>query len=62
MLVPKDESLMGKMVEVDIVSAGKHYLMARLVHDSFVRRPCNVPAPLTKGQVSGLQVCDVTVA
>ena len=55
-LVPKDENLMGKMFEVDITSAGKHYLMAELVRDGQVRRPESVPAPLSKGQVSGARV------
>ena len=52
-LVPKDDNLMGKMVEVDITSSGKHYLMSELVTETQVKRPENVPPPLKKGQVSG---------
>ena len=52
-LVPKDDNLMGKMVEVKITSSGKHYLMGELVEHSEVRRPATVPAPLSRGQVSG---------
>lgn len=53
-LVPKDEELMGKLVEVDIVDAGKHYLMGQLVGGvDEAYRPANVPPPLLKGQVSG---------
>jgi len=47
-LVPKDESLLGKVVEVVITSAGKHYLKCNVLHDV---QPSNVP----KGQISGLQ-------
>ena len=55
-LVPKDDNLMGKMVDVEIVTSGKHYLIGRLLDDGTVRRPDTVPAPLSKGQVSGVQV------
>lgn len=40
------------MVEVEITSAGKHFLMARLVEDSLTTAP-DLPAPLPKGAVSG---------
>ena len=42
------------MVEVDIVSTGKHYLMGELVQNKKAKRPESVPAPLKKGQISGL--------
>ena len=45
---------MGKLVEVSIVSTGKHYLVGKLVNEKEVHRPKDVPPPLTKGQVSGI--------
>ncbi|KAI0220405.1 Threonylcarbamoyladenosine tRNA methylthiotransferase [Lamellibrachia satsuma] len=53
-LVPKDANLLGRMVEVDIVSTGKHYLMADLFKTGAVQRPVSVPPPLQHGQVSGV--------
>jgi len=50
--VPKDENLLGKVVDVVITSAGKHYLKCDVVSDI---RHVDIPAPLPKGQVSGLQ-------
>lgn len=52
-LVPKLAGLMGKLVEVDITSSGKHYLMGSLVEGAEALRPTDVPLPLDKGQVSG---------
>jgi len=46
---------MGRMIEVDITSAGKHYLMSQLTLGGSVTRPSNVPPPLIKGRVSGQQ-------
>ncbi|XP_056018128.1 threonylcarbamoyladenosine tRNA methylthiotransferase-like [Ostrea edulis] len=54
-LVPKNENLMGKMVTVQIVETGKHFLKGRLLSDKDVVRP-DVPLPLKKGQVSGAPV------
>ena len=54
-LVLKDENLMGRLFEVDIVSSGKHYLVGKLVNEKEVHRPKDVPPPLTKGQVSGIR-------
>ena len=48
--------LLGKMVEVEIVTAGKHYLMGELVKEGVVQRPQTVPPPLEKGQVSGIKL------
>ncbi|KAK7099629.1 threonylcarbamoyladenosine tRNA methylthiotransferase-like [Littorina saxatilis] len=53
-LVPKDEDLMGKMVEVEIVETGKHYLKGRLLTSKRDAVRPDVPPPLLKGQVSGL--------
>jgi len=51
-LVPKDEGLLGKLVEVVITSAGKHYLKCSVLCNV---QSLNVPSPLPKGQISGLQ-------
>lgn len=58
-LVPKDANLLGRMVEVDIVSTGKHYLMADLFKAGAVQRPVSVPPPLQHGQVSGVPAAQV---
>ena len=55
-LVPKDENLLGKMVEVDVVETGKHYLKGELVTQGEIKRPDNVPPPLKKGEVSGIEM------
>ncbi|XP_025111054.1 threonylcarbamoyladenosine tRNA methylthiotransferase-like [Pomacea canaliculata] len=53
-LVPKDEDLMGKMVEVEIIETGKHYMKGRLLSSTKEAVRPNVPLPLRKGEVSGL--------
>ncbi|CAH1776155.1 unnamed protein product [Owenia fusiformis] len=54
-LVPKDEELLGKMFEVEITSAGKHYLFGKLVSSKdTAMRPETVPPPLKKGEISGI--------
>uniref|UniRef100_A0A673M5A1 tRNA-t(6)A37 methylthiotransferase n=1 Tax=Sinocyclocheilus rhinocerous TaxID=307959 RepID=A0A673M5A1_9TELE len=55
-LVPKKPELKGKMVEVDIYEAGKHYMKGRPVEDARVFTP-SIAQPLQKGQVSGLPQC-----
>lgn len=61
-LVPKDEKLMGKSVDVEITSVGKHYLRCKLLGRMTVRRPC-VRFPPRKGPVSGARlVQDVILA
>ncbi|XP_069469676.1 threonylcarbamoyladenosine tRNA methylthiotransferase [Ambystoma mexicanum] len=52
-LVPKTPEFMGKMVEVDIYEAGKHFLKGRPVLDAKVYTP-SISRPLAKGEVSGL--------
>ncbi|XP_049679816.1 threonylcarbamoyladenosine tRNA methylthiotransferase [Accipiter gentilis] len=52
-LVPKDPLLMGKMVEVNIYEAGKHYMKGRPVSDARVYT-ASITRPLAKGEVSGL--------
>ncbi|KAK7485362.1 hypothetical protein BaRGS_00023461 [Batillaria attramentaria] len=53
-LVPKDEDLMGKMVEVEIVETGKHFMKGRLLSPKEEAKRPDVPPPLMKGQISGL--------
>ena len=45
---------MGKMVTVEITSAGEHFQMARVLKDSEIRSP-GLVEPLPKGVVSGVQ-------
>nr|XP_006121893.1 threonylcarbamoyladenosine tRNA methylthiotransferase isoform X1 [Pelodiscus sinensis]XP_014428431.1 threonylcarbamoyladenosine tRNA methylthiotransferase isoform X1 [Pelodiscus sinensis]XP_025039774.1 threonylcarbamoyladenosine tRNA methylthiotransferase isoform X1 [Pelodiscus sinensis] len=52
-LVPKDPEFMGKMVEVDIYEAGKHFMKGRPVSDANVFTP-SITKPLEKGEVSGI--------
>ena len=50
--MPKDEALLGKVVEVVITSAGKHCMKCSVVSDV---QHVNVASPSPKGQISGLQ-------
>ncbi|XP_059671343.1 threonylcarbamoyladenosine tRNA methylthiotransferase [Gavia stellata] len=52
-LVPKDPLLMGKMVEVSIYEAGKHFMKGQPVSDARVYT-ASITRPLAKGEVSGL--------
>ncbi|XP_061449211.1 threonylcarbamoyladenosine tRNA methylthiotransferase isoform X2 [Rhineura floridana] len=52
-LVPKNPEFMGKMVEVDIFEAGKHFMRGQPVSDARVFTP-SITRPLAKGEVSGL--------
>lgn len=52
-LVPKDPLLMGKMVEVNIYEAGKHFMKGQPVSDARVYT-ASITRPLAKGEVSGL--------
>uniref|UniRef100_A0A8D0EVG5 tRNA-t(6)A37 methylthiotransferase n=1 Tax=Strix occidentalis caurina TaxID=311401 RepID=A0A8D0EVG5_STROC len=52
-LVPKDPLLMGKMVEVNIYEAGKHFMKGKPVSDARVYS-ASITRPLGKGEVSGL--------
>lgn len=52
-LVPKKPEFKGKMIEVDIYEAGKHYMKGQPVEDARVFTP-SIAQPLQKGQVSGL--------
>ncbi|KAM9228386.1 threonylcarbamoyladenosine tRNA methylthiotransferase [Leptosomus discolor] len=52
-LVPKDPLLMGKMVEVNVYEAGKHFMKGEPV--SYARvYTASITRPLAKGEVSGL--------
>lgn len=53
MLVPKRAEFKGKMIEVDIYEAGKHFMRGQPVEDSKPFTP-SIAAPLQKGEVSGL--------
>ncbi|KAJ6664510.1 hypothetical protein lerEdw1_007167 [Lerista edwardsae] len=44
---------MGKMVEVDVYEAGKHFMKGRPVSDARMFTP-SVTKPLAKGEVSGI--------
>lgn len=52
-LVPKRSEFNGKMIEVEIYEAGKHFLKGRPVEDSRPFTP-SIAQPLQKGAVSGL--------
>lgn len=52
-LVPKRSEFSGKMIEVEIYEAGKHFLKGRPVEDSRPFTP-SIAQPLQKGAVSGL--------
>ncbi|XP_075389475.1 threonylcarbamoyladenosine tRNA methylthiotransferase [Tenrec ecaudatus] len=52
-LVPKNPSFMGKMVEVDIYESGKHFMKGQPASDARVYTP-SISKPLAKGEVSGL--------
>lgn len=50
--MPKDESLLGKVMDVLITSAGKHYMKCSVISNM---QPLNIPSPLPKGHISGVQ-------
>ncbi|XP_038567823.1 threonylcarbamoyladenosine tRNA methylthiotransferase isoform X1 [Micropterus salmoides] len=52
-LVPKRVEFKGKMIEVYIYEAGKHFLKGQPIEDSKPFTP-SIAAPLQKGEVSGL--------
>ncbi|XP_051577528.1 threonylcarbamoyladenosine tRNA methylthiotransferase-like [Myxocyprinus asiaticus] len=52
-LVPKKPEFKGKMIEVDIYEAGKHYMKGRPVDNAQVFTP-SIAQPLQRGEVSGL--------
>ncbi|XP_036893864.1 threonylcarbamoyladenosine tRNA methylthiotransferase [Sturnira hondurensis] len=52
-LVPKNPTFMGKMVQVDIYESGKHFMKGQPVSDAKVYTP-SISKPLAKGEVSGL--------
>ncbi|XP_064453171.1 threonylcarbamoyladenosine tRNA methylthiotransferase isoform X2 [Mirounga angustirostris] len=52
-LVPKNPTFMGKMIEVDIYDSGKHFMKGQPVSDAKVYTP-SISKPLAKGEVSGL--------
>ncbi|XP_025023945.1 threonylcarbamoyladenosine tRNA methylthiotransferase, partial [Python bivittatus] len=52
-LVPKNPEFMGKMVEVDIFEAGKHFMRGQPVSEAKVFTP-SLTRPFARGEVSGL--------
>ncbi|XP_070603480.1 threonylcarbamoyladenosine tRNA methylthiotransferase isoform X1 [Erythrolamprus reginae] len=52
-LVPKNPEFMGKMVEVDIFEAGKHFMRGQPVSEGRVFTP-SIRRPFARGEVSGL--------
>ncbi|KAM6967980.1 threonylcarbamoyladenosine tRNA methylthiotransferase [Aplochiton taeniatus] len=52
-LVPKRSEFKGKMIEVEVFEAGKHFLKGRPLDDGQLFTP-SIATPLAKGQVSGL--------
>ncbi|CAH2284459.1 threonylcarbamoyladenosine tRNA methylthiotransferase isoform X1 [Pelobates cultripes] len=52
-LVPKESAFMGKMVEVNIYEAGKHFMKGSPLLHSKLYTP-SISTPLAKGKVSGL--------
>ncbi|KAG0698663.1 Threonylcarbamoyladenosine tRNA methylthiotransferase [Chionoecetes opilio] len=53
-LVPKKEDFLGKLVDVEIVETGKHYMKGRPI-DTSPPLPPSSAEPLAKGVVSGLK-------
>lgn len=49
-LVPQDIDLMGKMVEVEIVETGKHFMKSKVAGSLKV---AGLTKPLEKGEISG---------
>ncbi|XP_041040113.1 threonylcarbamoyladenosine tRNA methylthiotransferase isoform X2 [Carcharodon carcharias] len=52
-LVPKQLELMGKMIEVDIYEAGKHFMKGKPAQNGKIHTP-SIVKPLLKGEVSGM--------
>ncbi|XP_066862783.1 threonylcarbamoyladenosine tRNA methylthiotransferase isoform X3 [Kogia breviceps] len=52
-LVPKNPTFMGKMVEVNVYESGKHFMKGQPVSDAKVYAP-SISKPLAKGEISGL--------
>ncbi|BFY99932.1 hypothetical protein BsWGS_02972 [Bradybaena similaris] len=54
-LVPMRDDVMGKLVRVEIVETGKHFMKGKLLQEHPPEQP-DVPLPLSRGQVSGLRL------
>ena len=50
--MPKDVDLMGKLVEVEVIETGKHFLKSKLVEASSISEP-GLVKPFEKGEVTG---------
>ncbi|KAK4317628.1 hypothetical protein Pmani_011306 [Petrolisthes manimaculis] len=58
-LVPKEENLLGKIVEVEIIETGKHYMKGKLSQTHTPSSP-SLSTPLPQGEVSGLPPAALT--
>ncbi|XP_078098040.1 threonylcarbamoyladenosine tRNA methylthiotransferase isoform X1 [Mustelus asterias] len=52
-LVPKQPELLGKMIEVDIYEAGKHFMKGKPAQNGKIHTP-SIVKPLLRGEVSGM--------
>ncbi|XP_059801442.1 threonylcarbamoyladenosine tRNA methylthiotransferase isoform X3 [Hypanus sabinus] len=52
-LVPKQPEFLGKMIEVDIYEAGKHFMKGKPADNGKIHTP-SIVTPLLKGEISGL--------
>ncbi|XP_069763973.1 threonylcarbamoyladenosine tRNA methylthiotransferase isoform X2 [Narcine bancroftii] len=52
-LVPKQPEFLGKMIEVDIYEAGKHFMKGKPADNGKIHTP-SIVRPLLKGEISGL--------
>lgn len=53
-LLPMDDQYMGRLVDVEITGAGKHFMQCRVLGTNAAMDPA-LPEPLPKGQVSGIR-------
>lgn len=51
--MPKNEDYLGKLVDVEIIETGKHYMRGRPI-DTSRPLPPSIAEPLARGAVSGL--------
>ncbi|XP_077496580.1 threonylcarbamoyladenosine tRNA methylthiotransferase [Amblyomma americanum] len=59
-LLPMDDKYMGQLVDVEITSAGKHFMHCNIIGVNTSMDP-TLPRPLPKGQVSGIKPRQATI-
>lgn len=59
-LLPMDDKYMGQLVDVEITSAGKHFMLCNIIGINTSMDP-TLPKPLPKGQVSGIEPRQATI-